>query len=295
MVKRSPSIAGNSLVSLCSEWDGPWQGRTVTDSLIEPEIVSRLRAGGSVFAEEEAALLVAEAADPARLEAMVARRVAGEPLEQIVGWAEFDGLRFVVEPGVFVPRHRTEFLVEQAAAMAGPDAVILDLCCGVGALGVAVRARLAGGVELHSSDVDPAAVRCATLNVSRTDTSARGHVYEGDLFAQLPTTLRGRVELLLANAPYVPTADIALLPPEAREHENRIALDGGSDGLALHRRIIAGAPSWLAPGGRVLIELSEAQAPVAASRMADAGLWVQTVTDADDDDVTTLVIGTLPH
>jgi release factor glutamine methyltransferase len=289
MVNGSPSIVGNSLVSLSSEWDRSWQGRNVTES----EIVTRLRAGGSVFAEEEAALLMAEAADPSRLEAMVARRVAGDPLEQIVGWAEFDGLRFVVEPGVFVPRHRTEFLVAQAVSLSGRDAVILDLCCGVGALGVAVRARLTaadgGTVELHASDVDPAAVRCATLNVG-----AAGHVYEGDLFAQLPPDLRGRIDLLLANAPYVPTADIALLPPEAREHENRAALDGGVDGLALHRRIIAGAPSWLAPGGRLLIELSEAQAPVAASLLADAGLWVQTVTDADDDDVTTVVIGRLP-
>ncbi|HEY4225883.1 MAG TPA: putative protein N(5)-glutamine methyltransferase [Pseudolysinimonas sp.] len=262
--------------------------------MTESEIVLRLRAGGSVFAEEEAALLVAEAPDPAALEAMVVRRVSGDPLEQIVGWAEFDGIRFVVEPGVFVPRHRTEFLVEQAAALANRDVVILDLCCGVGALGVAVRSRLAGvdvrgTVDLHASDLDPAAVRCATINLGPS-----GHVYEGDLFDRLPATLRGRVDLLLANAPYVPTADIALLPPEAREHENRVALDGGADGLALHRRIIAGAPSWLAAGGRMLIEVSAEQAVVAASLMADAGLWVQTVTDADDDDVTTLVIGTRP-
>ncbi len=261
----------------------------------ESGIVQRLRAGGSVFAEEEAALLLAEARDPAELDAMVVRRVAGDPLEQIVGWAEFDGLRFVVEPGVFVPRHRTEFLVRQAVALASPDAVILDLCCGVGALGVAVRSRLGGAVELHAADVDPAAVRCARANVARTDTGAPGGVHEGDLFDAVPDTLRGRVDLLLANAPYVPTADIALLPPEAREHENRVALDGGDDGLVLHRRIITGAPSWLAPGGRMLIEVSEEQAPVAASLMADAGLWVQTVTDADDDDVTTLVIGTRPR
>jgi len=80
----------------------------------EEEIVRRLRAAGSVFAEREAAMLVAEAGDADELAAMVARRVAGDPLEQIVGWAEFDGIRFVVEPGVFVPRHRSEFLVQQA-------------------------------------------------------------------------------------------------------------------------------------------------------------------------------------
>ena len=258
-------------------------------------IVLRLRAAGSVFAEEEAALLVAEAGDDLQLERMVARRVAGDPLEQIVGWAEFDGIRFVVEPGVFVPRHRTEFLVRQAAALGRPDAVVLDLCCGVGALGVAVRSRLGDGVELHAADVDPAAVRCARVNVGRSDGSRPGRVYQGDLFAALPESLRGRVELLLANAPYVPTAEIALLPPEARVHEHRVALDGGDDGLGIHRRIIAEAPAWLAPGGRLLVELSEAQAEVAASLMEAAGLRVRTVVDDDeDDDLTTVVIGTLP-
>jgi len=254
----------------------------------EAEIVLRLRAAGSVFAEQEAALLVAEASDADQLEDMVSRRAAGEPLEQIVGWAEFDGIRFVVEPGVFVPRHRTEFLVRQAVAFGHPDAVMLDLCCGVGALGVAVRARLGAGVELHAADLEPAAVRCARINVRP------GTVYEGDLFDPLPHTLRGRVGLLLANAPYVPTLDIALLPPEAREHEHLLALDGGSDGLELHRRVIAGAPLWLAPGGRLLIEVSDAQAPVAASLMADAGLWAQTELDDEDDEVTVVVIGRRP-
>jgi release factor glutamine methyltransferase len=254
----------------------------------DDELVQRLRAAGSVFAEQEAALLAAEAGDGPRLEAMVARRIAGEPIEQIVGWAEFDGIRFVVEPGVFVPRHRSEFLVRQAVTFGSPDAVVLDLCCGVGALGVAARSRLGQGVELHAADVDPAAVRCARLNVQP------GQVYEGDLFDPLPESLRGRVELLLANAPYVPTRDLALLPHEAREHENLTALDGGRDGLELHRRIIAGAPSWLAPGGRLLIEVSVGQTAGAASLMQDAGLWVQTVTDDDDGDVTTVLIGRRP-
>ena len=256
--------------------------------MTEAEIVQRLRAAGCVFAEQEAALLVAEASNADHLERMVARRAAGEPLEQIVGWAEFDGIRFVVEPGVFVPRHRTEFLVQRAVAFGHPDAVVLDLCCGVGALGVAVRARLGGAVELHAADLDPATVRCARINVRP------GAVYEGDLFDPLPGTLRGRVDLLLANAPYVPTPDLALLPPEAREHEHLLALDGGADGLELHRRVIAGAPHWLAPGGRLLIELSEEQAPVAASLMTDAGLWAQTELDDDEDDITVVVIGRRP-
>ena len=251
------------------------------------ELVQRLRASGSVFAEEEAALLLAEASDAASLEAMTAQRVQGEPLEQIVGWAEFDGMRFVVEPGVFVPRHRSEFLVERAAALGRRGAVVLDLCCGIGALGLAVRARL-GDAELHCTDVDPAEVRCARRNVG-----ANGSVYEGDLYASLPDTLGGRVELLLANAPYVPSGELRLMPPEAREHEHPVALDGGVDGLAVHRRAIAGAPAWLAPGGRVLIELSAEQAVIAASMMREVGLLAEIVTEEDDDgDETTVVIGT---
>lgn len=256
--------------------------------MIESEIVARLRKAGSVFAEEEAALLASEATDATRLEAMTVRRIAGEPLEQIIGWAEFDGRRFVVEPGVFVPRHRTEFLVEHASALGHAGAVILDLCCGVGALGVAVRARL-GNAELHAADLDPAAVRSARRNVGAT-----GFVYEGDLYAPVPDTVRGRVDLLLANAPYVPTDKFPFLPLEARDHEHRIALDGGADGLEVHRRVIAGAPAWLAAGGRLLIEVSEEQAGVAASMMEAAGMAAQTVTEDDYDDDTTVVIGAKP-
>jgi release factor glutamine methyltransferase len=133
------------------------------------------------------------------------------------------------------------------------------------------------------------------VNVVNSDGGRPGRVYQGDLFATLQESLRGRVELLLANAPYVPTAEIALLPPEARVHEHRVALDGGDDGLSIHRRIILESPAWLAPGGRMLIELSEAQAEVAASLMDAAGLRVETVVDdEEDDDDTTVVIGALP-
>ncbi|CAN5498202.1 putative protein N(5)-glutamine methyltransferase [soil metagenome] len=255
--------------------------------MTESELVRRLRAAGSVFAEEEAALLVAEAGDPSSLEAMAGRRIAGEPLEQVVGWAEFDGLRFVVEPGVFVPRHRSEFLVRSAAALGHRGTVVLDLCCGVGALGLAVRARL-GAVELHAAELDPAAVRAARRNVG-----VNGRVYQGDLYAPLPDSLRGRVQLLLANAPYVPTGKLRLLPPEARQHEHPLALDGGDDGLTVHRRVISGAPYWLAPGGHLLVELGQEQAPVAASLMREVGLHAEIVTEEDDDgDETTVVIGT---
>jgi len=242
---------------------------------------------GCVLAEDEARLLVAAARTPADLTALVDRRVAGLPLEQVLGWAQFCGLRVVVEPGVFVPRHRTEFLVGQAVALAHPGAVVVDLCCGSGAVGLAVAAAL-GRAELHAVDVDPAAVRCARRNLA----AVGGEVHEGDLDDPLPARLRGRVDVLVANAPYVPTGAIGLLPAEARLHEPRVALDGGVDGLDVQRGVAAAAPRWLAAGGALLIETSEQQAPATAAAVAAAGL-VPRVT-ADDELEATVVIGTRP-
>ena len=211
-------------------------------------------------------MLQAEAVDDNRLEQMLARRVVGEPLEQILGWAEFCGLRVAVAPGVFVPRRRTEFLVERAVQLLGDHTrpVVVDLCCGTGAIGVAIAQRLE--VELHAADLDRDAVACARQNVTM------GSVHGGDLYDALPVGLRGRVDLLAVNAPYVPSDEIRLMPPEARLHEHHVALDGGADGLDLHRRVASGAPEWLRPGGTLLIETSRAQAETTAAACADAGL-----------------------
>jgi release factor glutamine methyltransferase len=235
--------------------------------------VDELRAAGCVFAEQEAVLLQAEARTRGHLELMVARRVLGEPLEQILGWAEFCGLRILVRPGVFVPRRRTERLVELARTLLPTydhTPVVVDLCCGSGAIGVAV----ADGVpdlELHAADLDPAAVACARLNVTS------GQVHEGDLYDALPPDLAGRVDLLLVNAPYVPTDEIAMMPSEARLHEHHVALDGGADGVAVHRRVADGAPGWLAPGGSLLIETSGYQSAETAAACTQAGLSVEVV------------------
>ncbi|WP_328685201.1 putative protein N(5)-glutamine methyltransferase [Streptomyces sp. NBC_01261] len=230
-------------------------------------VVTALRAAGCVFAEDEARLILSAARTPDELAAMVDRRVAGLPLEHVVGWAEFSGLRITVEPGVFVPRRRTEFLVEQALAHAPDASVVVDLCCGSGAVGAAIAAAL-GRVELHAADIDPAAVCCARRNVA----SYGGQVHEGDLFTALPDALRGRVDILAANVPYVPTGEVGLLPAEAREHEPLVALDGGTDGLAILREVATGAPDWLAPGGCLLVETSERQLPAAVEAFTRAGL-----------------------
>jgi len=238
----------------------------------DPAAVARLRAAGCVFAEDEARLLAAAAGSPAELDLLVERRAGGLPLELVVGWAEFRGLRIFVDPGVFVPRRRSEFLVETAVSLArGPDPVIVDLCCGTGALGLAVAVALggaAGRAELHAADIDPAAVACARRNVE----PAGGHVYQGDLFGPLPQALRGRVGILICNAPYVPSQEVAFLPPEARDYEPRGALDGGPDGLTVLRRVAAEAPGWLAAGGALLVETSDQQAPAMTRAMTAGGL-----------------------
>ncbi|RPK86002.1 MULTISPECIES: putative protein N(5)-glutamine methyltransferase [Streptomyces] len=246
--------------------------------------VVALRRAGCVFAEDEARLLHEAATSPDELSALIGRRAAGLPLEHVLGWADFHGRRYAVDTGVFVPRRRTEFLVAQAAALAPRRAVVVDLCCGSGALGVALAAA-SDAAELHACDVEPAAVRCARRNVGDL-----GQVHEGDLFAPLPAALRGRVDVLLANVPYVPTGDVELLPVEARVHEPRVALDGGGDGLDVMRRVAAEAPEWLAPGGSLLVEASERQRETAVEVLRAAGLRTRVL--VSEELYATVLVGT---
>jgi len=232
----------------------------------EPELVAVLRAGGCVFAEEEATILEGTARDSVELARMVEQRLGGVPLEQVVGWAEFCGVRVHLQPGVFVPRRRTVLLVHQAARLLPERGVAVDLCCGSGAVALAL-ARTGVEVEIHAVDVDPAAVACARRNLDGV-----GIVYQGDLYAPLPATLRGRLDLVVANVPYVPSGGIDLLPREARLFEPRAALDGGDDGLDVVRALAAGALVWLAPKGHLLVEVDEAQAIEAERIFAVAGL-----------------------
>jgi release factor glutamine methyltransferase len=269
---------------------------------VESAVVARLRAAGCVFAEEEARLLLSAASTPDELAALVDQRVAGRPLEHVLGWAAFCGLRIAVDPGVFVPRRRSEFLVQLAVAVVedcgqsdGGDAVgrpcvVLDLCCGSGAVGAAVASALgpSASVALHSVDIDPVAVRCARRNTA----SFGARVYRGDLFAPLPQDLRGAVDLVVANVPYVPSDAVATMPPEARLHEPRVALDGGADGLAVLRRVAAEAGQWLRSGGHLVIETSEQQAPAAGEAFAAGGLAARVA--SSDEFAATVVIGVSP-
>jgi release factor glutamine methyltransferase len=151
--------------------------------------------------------------------------------------------------------------------------VVVDLCCGSGALGLAVTTGNPQTI-LYAADVDPNAVACARDNLTE-------RVYQGDLFEALPTALAGTVDVLLANVPYVATRHIPLLPAEARDHEPHTALDGGDDGLDVFRAVVAQAPRWLAPGGALLSEITEAQADAATAAVRAAGLRAEVVYDDD--------------
>jgi release factor glutamine methyltransferase len=229
-------------------------------------IVLTLRAAGCVFAEDEARLLLDATSDDepdaqGRLEALVARRVSGVPLEHLLGWAEFAGIRVLVDDGVFVPRRRTEFLANRAVELAGTreHPVVLDLCCGSGAIALAIRESMpssAGNTAvIYAADIDPAAVATARRNLPPPAVVVRS-----DLFDALPDELLGRIDVLVCNTPYVPTDAIGTMPPEARLFEAPLALDGGADGLDVQRRVAAAASEWLAPGGHVLVEADARQA-----------------------------------
>ncbi|RLQ93696.1 putative protein N(5)-glutamine methyltransferase [Falsibacillus albus] len=251
------------------------------------EIIDKLRSAGCVFAEEEAQLLISEARTMEHLKTMTELRVTGRPIEYVVGATTFCNLRIELEMGVFIPRRRTEFLVQQARALACPGDIVVDLCCGSGAVGAALAAEL-NRISLYAVDIDPIAVRCAARNV----TDKGGQVFQGDLYTPLPQSLKGRVNIIVANTPYVPTEAIEMLPQEARLYEPKVALDGGQDGLDLQRKAAQEAPRWLAPGGHLLIETSERQAPKTFEIFMSAGLTTRIVRNEEMD--ATVVIGVRP-
>lgn len=254
----------------------------------EAALVDRLRAAGCVFAEEEAAELRRVGRERGlgemALATLVRRREVGEPLEHVLGQARFAGHDVCVEPGVFVPRRRSELLVEEAVRRLGPgvreDAgpLTVELCCGSGALTRALLARVPG-LRAWAGDVDPGAVRCAAATLAGLD-GVLG-VAVSDLDAAVPRSLAGRVDALVAHVPYVPTGALPTLPREARDHEPRRALDGGPDGLDVLRAVAARAPRWLRPGGVLLAELAPSQVAAGETVCRAARLVPAIVRDAD--------------
>src|SRR5262245_63951180 len=250
-------------------------GMATTIGAALDDTAARLAAAGCVSAEAEARWLVEEVrglpagaavarrrqplppAAARALEGMVARRVAGEPLQYVIGWAPFGPLRIQVGPGVFVPRPETELVAARAAAhlRAAPSpATAVDLCTGSGAI-ACFLAESAPGARVLATEVDAAALEWARRNLR-----GRGvELLQGDLDEPLPDELRSGVDVLVANVPYVPSDAIPLLPRDVRVHEPLVALDGGPDGLDLLRRVVAGAGRWLAPGGWLVCEIGDDQ------------------------------------
>ena len=241
------------------------------------DLVAALRAAGCVFAEQEAALLEKAASSPDALDGMLSRRLRGEPLEVILGWAEFCGMRVAVGPGVFVPRTRSGLLVDIAVGTS--PRVVVDLCCGSGAIGAAIRASVPG-VEVYGFDIDPVAVGFAIRNGVRSAVS--------DLFDAVPESLRGRIDVVVMSPPYVPTAHLVTMPSEARNHEPAQALDGGADGLAIVRRALEAAAPWLVPDGLFIFDVGRRQAD-SACRLAEALGWTATVQLDDERDSTAVI------
>lgn len=197
------------------------------------------------------------------------------PIEVLVGYARFGELRLTVAPGVFVPRHRTEYLVERACHRVQPGDAVLDLGCGTGAVGALIGHRVPG-LSLTAVDPDPAAVACARDNLPPSATVVR---------ADSPAALApARYRLIVANLPYVPSDRIAYLPHDARDWEPLPALDGGPDGLDPLRRVAPDLPARLLPGGWFLLELAADQVDTARTVLTAAGFTASAIGVADDDE-----------
>jgi release factor-specific protein-(glutamine-N5) methyltransferase len=210
----------------------------------------------------------------------VKRRAAGEPLQYVTGEVAFRHLIVKVRPGVLIPRPETEVLVDtglpaiDAALAERGEAIVVDLCTGSGCIALSV-AQERPGARVTASDISPVACAVAAENAERLDLAERLRVCEGDLFSALPSELKGTVDVLIANPPYVPSADIVELPAEVAGFEPHLALDGGEDGLDVYRRILAEGREWLRPQTGVLaVELDERRVQQAA---AEALRWYEDV------------------
>ncbi|MGV9857659.1 N5-glutamine methyltransferase family protein [Gordonia sp. NPDC003425] len=218
-------------------------------------LAARLRAGGCVFAEEEAHILADAASDPAHLDTLVTRRLAGEPLEHLVGAVRFGDLTLSVGPGVFIPRQRSLLLAQATldAARGFAEPVVVEAFCGVAPIAATVRHRLPHA-DLHVTDLDPLA-----LGHARRNLGGQASYHAGPGLRALPDALRGMVSVIAAVPPYVPDSALYLLPHEAH-HEPRRALLGGPDGLDHIRTLISEAPEFLAGRGTLLVEMNRTQA-----------------------------------
>jgi release factor glutamine methyltransferase len=238
------------------------------------ELRDRLARAGFVAAHDETEeLLTASNGDEQTLDTMVQRRLLGEPLAWITGTALFCGLVIHVESGVYVPRWQSEPLARRAVERLSPHGIAVDLCTGSGAIAkTLLHARPEARVV--ASDLDGQAVSCASSNGVE--------VYRGDLFDPFPEDLRGRVDVVVSVAPYVPTPSLRLLPRDTFTFESTLSYDGGVDGVDILRRIVEDSTTYLRPGGALLLELGGDEADLLDGDLARWG-FVDVATTVDDD------------
>jgi release factor glutamine methyltransferase len=227
-------------------------------------VVAALAAGGCVAPAEEAdALFLASSEGIGRIEDLVARRLQGEPLAWITGSVLFCDVRVLVDPGVFVPRPHTEPMAQRAVALLPAGGIAVDLCTGSGAV-AAVLGSADPRATVMATDIDPMAVACAGRNGVRA--------LVGDLDEPLPPSLRGRVDVMTAVVPYVPTEELPFLPRDVLANEPRRALDGGPRGTTVLTRAAGAGARLLRPGGSVLLELGGDQVREVAAASETVGL-----------------------
>jgi release factor glutamine methyltransferase len=251
---------------------------------LSSSLAARLAAAGCVASDDEARELLRDAPDDDTLDARVRRREAGEPLAWIVGRSEFAGLRVHVTRGVYVPRRQTEELARRAAELLPARGVAIDLCTGSGAVAAWIK-HAVPDASVVGVDIDPVAVACAARN--------RVRAVVGDLAA--PFHAAGAIDVVTAVAPYVPTADRALLPSDVQRYEPVQALDGGDDGLCVVRRIVEEAAGLLRAGGHLLLELGGDQDAALAPDVASRGFTDVATWHDDDGDLRGLVAAKPRH
>ncbi|MGL4552810.1 MAG: peptide chain release factor N(5)-glutamine methyltransferase [Gemmataceae bacterium] len=212
---------------------------------------------------------VADDAKRAAFRELVQQRVKGRPVAHLLGKKEFYSLEFEVGPAVLVPRPDSEWLVTEAEALIKPlpTPAVLDLGTGSGCLAVAIAVRVKSAA-VTAVDISPEAAAVAARNAEKHKVADRVRVLAGDLFGPVAGEA---FDVIVSNPPYVPSADIARLDPGVRDHEPRLALDGGADGFAVIDRLLAGGAAALKPGGAMLIEIGFDQAEEARRRFAAAG------------------------
>lgn len=203
-------------------------------------------------------------AETAQLRALVVRRGLREPLQHLTGSANFCGHEFAVTKHVLIPRPETELLAEHAwnflSQLPAPNSqppTCLDFGTGSGCLAIAIAAKCPGA-QITALDVSPDALALAKQNAAANNVADRIRFFQGDGFAALPEKMS--FDLIVSNPPYIASAEIATLDPEVRDHDPRLALDGGADGLDFYRRLAADSAAFLKPGGKLMLEFGDGQA-----------------------------------